>query len=177
MPGAKTPRTRTDPLTPAEVAKRMDERMDDATLARIAEDFEIPPETLDDSRPRSTVLRTEPPVPESYRWCWWPASVTLPESWTNLGDPTVIETAKVYATAAGLYVYTAPNVLAFYAPMDYSNTAQPVGVHPANKRTVRVALPDGEQVVVQPLNSCGCGNPLKAWRPNWAGKIEAWSAR
>jgi hypothetical protein len=110
-----------------------------------------------------------PPIPTVYRWSWWPAMVRLP-------DGTTYPQVKVYATSEGLYVYTTPaSTPAYYTPVDYDKTRPPSSSYPANQKTVRIWTPTDEQITIQPLQGCGCGNPLKQWRPEWAYRVEAWS--
>lgn len=109
-----------------------------------------------------------PPVPTAYRWSWWPAMVTLPSG-------TVFPQVKVYATAEGLYVYNRTGDPAYWSPIDYEKTRPPASTYPASEKLVRIWTPDEELILIQPLQGCGCGNPLKNWRPDWAYRNEAWS--
>lgn len=118
------------------------------------------------------------PVPRAFRHEWWPAMVRTPE-----GD--TIRVAKVYATASGLYVYAkvpaqadraTGGVPTWYAPINYSETPRPATGYAARKKGVRVVTEAGI-VTVTPLGGCGCAfGQLKAWRPNWAQRNEAWEA-
>lgn len=114
---------------------------------------------------------TSPPTPTSYRASWWPAQVHLP-------DATVVRQAKVFATSAGLYIYTGrpdgdqPD---YYFPIDYSKTPKPPADYALRQKAIRITTPYGE-VRVHKLAGCGCNHPLKAWRPTWAHRIEPWSA-
>lgn len=108
-----------------------------------------------------------PPDPTAYRAAWWPAAVTLP-------DGTHFRLARVYATREGLYVYDGVDHLAHFAPIDYGKTARPADSYPANRKAARIITADGGVILVQRLGGCGCGHPLKHWRPNWSNRHEAW---
>lgn len=124
---------------------------------------------LSTSTPPATGGTGSWPTPITYRWSWWPAMVTLPNG-------TVYPQAKVYATLEGLYVYAAVGEPTYYTPINYDKTRPPPASYPANQKTVRIWTPNDEQVTIQPLQGCGCGNPLKSWRPEWAYRVEAWSS-
>jgi hypothetical protein len=120
------------------------------------------------------------PIPSSYRAVWWPAAVKLPDL------DTPVRLAKVYATAEGLYVYTAAPVGIearadgrapfWFAPINYGETPRPATGYAASRAGVQLATSVGT-VSVQALGGCGCGNgALKAWRPDWAQRVEAWEA-
>lgn len=119
------------------------------------------------------------PVPVNYRAEWWPAMVKLPDF------PTPVRLAKVYATATGLYVYTrrpaqqhraTGGVPHWWARLDYDKTPRPATGYAARDAGIHLATEVGN-VVVQPLGGCGCQNgALKAWRPDWATRNEAWEA-
>lgn len=117
------------------------------------------------------------PVPVSYRAEWWPAMVKLPDF------PTPVRLAKVYATATGLYVYTrrpdrhehaTGGTPHWWARVDYGKTPRPATGYAARDSGIRLVTEVGT-VVVQPLGGCGCQNGfLRAWRPEWANRNEAW---
>jgi len=113
------------------------------------------------------------PTPAAYRAAWWPAQIVLP-------DGTTHRIAKVFATADGLYVYaTVPPDPAgipptWYAPIDFDKTAPPRSGYAARQKNIRITTQAGD-VVISPLPNCGCGQPLKLWRPSWAHRNEAWS--
>jgi hypothetical protein len=117
------------------------------------------------------------PVPSSYRAEWWPAHVRFPD----LETPARL--AKVYATREGLYVYNrAPgqNERAtggtpyWYARLFYDKTPKPVTGYAARNAGIPLVTEAG-QVIITLLGGCGCANgALRAWRPQWAGRLEAW---
>lgn len=123
---------------------------------------------------------TEPPAPATptaYRACWFPASVRRP-------DGGLIPVAKVYATAAGLFVYATPPPLAdratggtpkYHVGIDYDKTPPPLTGYAARQKGVKLITADGEVVRVQPLAACSCSYAdLRDWRPTWANRSEAW---
>lgn len=115
-----------------------------------------------------------PPTPHAYKAIWWPAQIVLP-------DGTLHRIAKVIAASEGLYVYDRVphdrvNGLdpAWYAPIDFDKTATPRTGYATREKNVRISTGAGE-VVISPLVGCGCGLPLKSWRPAWSHRNEAWS--
>ncbi|HTG49954.1 MAG TPA: hypothetical protein VL915_05630 [Gemmatimonadales bacterium] len=113
------------------------------------------------------------PTPTAYRKEWWPVMVR----WPGLkGEPKV---AKAYATRQGLFVFTAPNTEAdpaFFSPIDYDKTTPPTSNYAATRNKRTVIHTDAGEVSIYPLGGCGCNHrALKAWRPSWATRNEAWS--
>lgn len=120
------------------------------------------------------------PVPVSFRAEWWPAMVQLPDY------PTPVRLAKVFVAASGLYVYTARPPIQhratggtphWWARVDFDKTPRPATGYAARDAGVLLVTEAGS-VVVQPLGGCGCQNgALRAWRPDWANRNEAWETR
>jgi hypothetical protein len=119
------------------------------------------------------------PTPTAMKAEWFPAAVRLP------GDTNPLPLAKVYATAAGLYVYTrrpdqtdqtdpdgrTPH---FYSPINFDKTPRPRTGYAARQAGITIHT-DAGLVTVQPLGGCGCSaRALKSWRPTWASRNEAW---
>lgn len=119
------------------------------------------------------------PVPVSYKNEWFPAMVKVPDL------PAPIRVAKVYATSSGLYVYTrrprqghtlTGGTPHWWARVDYDKTPRPATGYAARDAGIHLVTEAGV-VVVQPLGGCGCQHgSLKAWRPDWANRNEAWEA-
>jgi hypothetical protein len=119
------------------------------------------------------------PVPSSYKAEWWPAHVRFPD----LEKPARL--AKVYATPQGLYVYVrCPGQMDratggtpfWYAPLLYDKTPRPATGYAARNAGIALFTEVG-QVTLTVLGSCGCSNgSLRAWRPQWADRNEAWEA-
>jgi hypothetical protein len=119
------------------------------------------------------------PVPVSFRAEWFPASVKLPDR----DQP--LRLAKVFATREGLYVYIRPPGQndrttgahpEWFSPIHYDKTPRPAGGYAARQKGFHVVT-DAGTVVVQPLGGCGCSaGALKAWRPTWATRNEAWES-
>lgn len=119
------------------------------------------------------------PIPVSFRGEWFPASVKLPDR----DQP--LRLAKVFATREGLYVYIRPPAQSdrltgahpeWFSPIHYDKTPRPAGGYAARQKGFHVVT-DAGTVVVQPLGGCGCSaGALKAWRPTWATRNEAWES-
>lgn len=119
------------------------------------------------------------PIPVSFRGEWFPASVKLPDR----DQP--LRLAKVFATREGLYVYIRPPAQSdrltgahpeWFSPIHYDKTPRPAGGYAARQKGFHVVT-DAGTVVVQPLGGCGCNaGALKAWRPTWATRNEAWES-
>jgi hypothetical protein len=136
--------------------------------ADVPEPLEAPQEPEEPAPSPEPSQPVTPPQPSAYRVAWWPAAVTLP-------DGTHYRQARVYATREGLYVYDRPGAApAHFAPIDYGKTRRPVTAYPANRKVVRIVTADDQAILVQPLAGCGCGHPLKSWKPAWANRHEAW---
>lgn len=84
----------------------------------------------------------------------YPAQVTLP-------DGAVIRRAKLALTTARVYVWTAPEVLAFSTSYDTADV--PTSLAPRSTPWV-VETDDGELTALR-MSGCGCGVALKAWQP------------
>ncbi len=130
-------------------------------------------------RQRAATLRAAAaPVPTAYRAEWWPAHVRLPD------HVQAVPLARVYATTEGLYVFTRRPPQAeratggtpfWWARLLYDKTPKPVTGYPARDAGIPLVTEVGT-VTVTPLGSCGCGHSLKAWRPQWAQRNEAWES-
>jgi hypothetical protein len=98
---------------------------------------------------------------------FWPASVLLP-------DRKVWHRCRAYITDQGLAIFQRPaEVPAFFSPLDWVSTPEP---HVQRQVGIDVHTTAG-LVVITLVGGCGCGNPLKRWRPRWAGTVAAWPVR
>lgn len=106
-------------------------------------------------------------------WSWWPAMVLLP------GDRPrrTLHTCRVYATDLGLYVYRRKPVASvepeFFSPIDYAATSRPASMLPSVASDIHT---EAGLVIVTSTGGCGCGNPMKSWRPAFSSRIAAWPA-
>jgi hypothetical protein len=107
---------------------------------------------------------------------WWPASVVLPDR------TTVLHRCKVYATNVGLVIYNqVPSGQSeewgaltpdWFAPIDFLATPVPsAGQLPGQSFNITT---DQGLVTITYTGGCGCGNPLKRWRPEFSSRIAAW---
>jgi len=98
---------------------------------------------------------------------WWPASVFLPggHSWHRTLVFATNDDLRVYARRGEPYDWA--------SPIDFETTVEPrqFRTHVGIDITTLAGL-----VVVTPTGGCGCGNPLKTWRPDWASNVAAWPA-
>lgn len=122
------------------------------------------------------------PVPTSVAHSWFPAHVQLPAG-VDIDGQALLYPCKVYATPQGLYVYReVPSEReafrsgaqpAFWSPIDYEETPTPtVGTLSRSGHAIHTAA---GVVMVRKENSCGCGHPLKRWRPDWARVRVSWA--
>ena len=102
---------------------------------------------------------------------FWPSNVLMP-------DGTVRRRVRAYLTDTGVHLFfTKPAgdlAPGFTAPIDYATTGQP-NLHAFNIG-VDIALDDGLMLVITPTGGCGCGTPLKSWRPSWSHEVSPWPA-
>jgi hypothetical protein len=111
--------------------------------------------------------------PQVTYYSWWPASVLLPKV-PGERRQQVLHTCRVYATDAGLFVYRRPvpdSQPDFHAIIDYSTTNKPPNSLPHYAHDVHT---DAGLVVVTATGGCGCGNPVKSWRPSFSSRVGAW---
>jgi hypothetical protein len=107
---------------------------------------------------------------------WWPATVLLPRK-EGERRQEMLHTCRVYATDAGLFVYgvqrRAGVQLLFSSPIDYSTTFKPVNGLPGYAHDVHT---EAGLIVVTQTGGCGCGNPVKGYKPQFASRVAAWPA-
>jgi hypothetical protein len=111
--------------------------------------------------------------PSLVYFTWFPATVLFPRE-EGQRVQRMAHTARVYATDAGLYVYSSANgriQLDFSSPIDYSQTVKPVNGLPGYAHDVHT---EAGLVVVTKTGGCGCGNPAKGYRPSYAHQVAAW---
>lgn len=128
-----------------------------------------------------TAAITEIERPQRVYAEFWPATVLMPDGSTR-------RKVRVYLTDTGAHLFfTKPtNELApgFSARIDYSST-EPPNLHAFNVGVdIVLLLPvTSEQgdvdlspalLVVTPTDGCGCGTPLRSWRPSWSHEISPW---
>jgi hypothetical protein len=102
---------------------------------------------------------------------WFPAGVLLP-------DKQVLLRCRVYATDAGLRVYstrpTDGETASWESPIDFTITTVP----DVQARHTGIDIhTEAGLVVVTPMGGCGCGSSLKRWKPSWAHTTAAWPTR
>lgn len=96
---------------------------------------------------------------------WWPASIVLP-------DKAVWHRCLVFATTDDLRVYRRKGEPHDWgSPIDFEQTPEPR----RNPQNIGVDITTlAGVVVITPTGSCGCGNPLRHWRPDWASNVTSW---
>lgn len=110
----------------------------------------------------------------TYR-AWWPASVLLP-------GKVILHRVRAYATSMGLLVYVSiPRVASmewgdqepdWWSPIDYEATVRPnAAMLPGGHADIQTA---SGLVVVTYTGGCGCGMPLKRWRPSFSTNVAIW---
>lgn len=101
---------------------------------------------------------------------WFPAIVVLP-------DGTRFLKAKVFATDAGLIIYTQDRLPdpAFSSPILLDKTETP-GTDYASEQRGHVIVTEAGTVTVTKLNVCStCGmHRIRNWRPVWTAFEKAW---
>jgi hypothetical protein len=99
---------------------------------------------------------------------WFPSIVRLPSGHT-------LRPVRVYATDAGLFVYSQANLPEpiFHSPILLDKTPEPGTDYASRKRGWTIATEAGPISINQA--SCACGlSTLKTFRPPWAGIEKAW---
>jgi hypothetical protein len=109
---------------------------------------------------------------------WWPVSVLLPDR------TTIWHRVRVYATTAGLVIYRqrptgqtpewgslTPD---WFSPVDYAANPRPAASQLPGS-SISLTTQDG-LVTITFTGGCGCGNPLKTWRPSFSTRVQAWPA-
>lgn len=101
---------------------------------------------------------------------WFPAIVVLP-------DGTRHPKAKVYATNAGLIVYSQGQLPdpVFSSPILLDKTAEP-GTDYASEQRGHVIVTEAGTVTVTKAAGCStCGmHRIRSWRPAWASTERTW---
>lgn len=121
---------------------------------------------------------TRIPIPTAVIDRWFPAFVRWP------GEDQPLVSCKVFATPQGLYVYTrrpdrpegfseGAKPQRWVSSIDFEKTGLPPVSSVARNAGFRIHTPAGV-VIVQPTGSCGCGNRLKHWTPDWARNTISW---
>jgi hypothetical protein len=104
---------------------------------------------------------------------WWPASVLLPR--VEGERQQILHTCRAFATDAGLFVYRirpADGITPdWFSPIDYRLTVKPINGLPGYAADV---FTEAGLVVVTQTGGCGCGNPVKGWRPEFSKVVAAW---
>jgi hypothetical protein len=114
---------------------------------------------------------------------YWPANVLMP-------DGSIRRKVRVYLTDTGAHLFfTKPTdelAPGFSAKIDYSST-KPPNLHAFNVGVdIVLLLPVTNEeggdlasalLVITPLDGCGCGTPLRSWRPSWSHEISPWPGR
>jgi hypothetical protein len=113
---------------------------------------------------------------------WWPASVLLPGR--TQSDRRPVHRVRAYATSAGLLVYEHRPTLAtpefgavtpdWHSPIDFTATAAPM-LSKLPGASVDIHTEAG-LVVITYTGGCGCGHPLRHWRPSFSTRVAAWPA-
>lgn len=99
-------------------------------------------------------MTLSPEVEPVHRATCYPAQVELPGGQT-------IRRVKLVLTRERVYVFTAPDVLAFSAP--YDDATIPSQLAPRSERWI-VSTDVGE-LTARRMSGCGCGVALKTWQP------------
>lgn len=125
---------------------------------------------------------TRVPIPTAVVHVWWPAQVQLPAG-VDIDGQSSLYPCKVYATPQGLYVYRQrpadPEQFrtgahpAFWSSIDYEKTTPPT-VGNLTRRASNIIHTAAGAVTIKKNDSCGCGHPLKRWRPDWARTRISW---
>lgn len=125
---------------------------------------------------------TRVPIPTAVVHVWWPAQVQLPVG-VDIDGQSSLYPCKVYATPQGLYVYRQWPVdpeqfrtgarPAFWSSIDYEKTTPPT-VGNLTRRAGSIIHTAAGAVTIKKNDSCGCGHPLKRWRPDWARTRISW---
>jgi hypothetical protein len=105
----------------------------------------------------------------TYR-AWYPAIVDLP-------DRKKLMKAKVYATDAGLFVYTQADLPTpvFSSPILLDKTPVPGTDYASDKRGHVIATEAGTVVVTSTGGCGGCGSyRIQRWQPAWAAVERQW---
>lgn len=129
-----------------------------------------------DRRVNETPLH--PPIPQVMATpsmmfnVWFPASVMLPPQAPDFGTAPRHK-RRVYLTDRGLFVYAKPDVVEWWAEVDYEKTSKPPTPYAARQSGVFIQTSVG-QVVISPDTGCGCTHPLKRWSPPWANRVGSW---
>lgn len=99
---------------------------------------------------------------------WFPVIVRLPSGQT-------LRAVRAYATDAGLFVYSQPNLPEpiFQSPMLLDKTPEPGTDYASRKRGWTIATEAGPISINQAPCACGL-TALKTFRPAWAGIEKAW---
>lgn len=84
----------------------------------------------------------------------YPAQVDLPTGQT-------VRRTKLVLTAERVYVFTAPDVLAFSAPYDTAD----VPAQLAPRSALWTVHTDVGTLTARRMSGCGCGVALKGWQP------------
>jgi hypothetical protein len=116
----------------------------------------------------------EPDRITTYR-SWWPAAALLP-------DKTVWQRVRAYATSAGLIIYRrVPDQVSdtwgaltpdWFSPIDMRTTQTPrPGALPGQGFDITT---EAGLVVITHVGGCGCGMPLKRWRPSFSTHVAPW---
>lgn len=102
--------------------------------------------------------------PSAVMATWYPATITTP-------DGGLVRKCRIYAAPEGLFVYTAPDVLAWHSPLTPGQPRPRTGWEARNGIALETAA---GRVGITPEGGCGCGAPLKRWVPAWTGRSVAW---
>ena len=103
---------------------------------------------------------------------FFPAGANVPNLTTRLRG-------KVFATDAGLYVFTTrlnmdearPD---FHSPINFDETPEPPDDYAA-AQSGWVVTTDAGKVLIRTLGGCPCSfRKLKSWTPTWAVREAAW---
>jgi hypothetical protein len=121
-----------------------------------------------------TTTTVDPNGIVTYR-AWWPAAALLP-------DRSVMHRVRVYATNAGLLIYSRVPETAtpewgaltpdWSSPIDWQATPRPASAAlPGQSYSIHTR--DG-LVVITHIGGCGCGTRLKTWRPQFSTHTATW---
>lgn len=114
---------------------------------------------------------------------YWPANVLMPNG-------TIRRRVRVYLTDTGAHLFFTKPVdeLApgFTAAIDFEAT-DPPNLHAFNVGVDIALVPPSDLgdafvgsvhplMVITPTGGCGCGTPLKSWRPSWSHEVSPWPA-
>jgi hypothetical protein len=131
----------------------------------------IDPDDVPEAAEPAAVEQPATSGPTRVRKKWFPASVIHPELPRRSGKTFVILAEG--GEHHGLWVYTAPDLVAFHAPINWlRQPALPVTDRVA-RNGVSVFLTDGTTAVITPGGGCRCGQ-LGRWAgPTWARTVTA----